>query len=122
MKLVGARLHRYVHDGVACLPILRGVVAGLNGPFLNRIRSRLVLLRGALSQTVGCIHAFNQEDFRVVHTAIDAHRWSGSSLYQGRARHQRDHGVRIPDASAARDGSRLQERKAIHAFCRDDVA
>jgi len=49
MPLVGSRLHGYVHDAAAGLPELRGIVAGLNGILLNRIRAGLVLLNEALT-------------------------------------------------------------------------
>ena len=100
MELVAAGLHGDVHDGAAGLAEFRRVVAGLNGPFLNGIHARLVLLIGALAEDVGAIHAVNQNFFRSGNSAVDAHSGPGEGRagLVIRAGQQRDQVERIPNA------------------------
>src|SRR5215831_16829363 len=124
VELVSTGFERNVHDCVAGLPKLRRVITGLNREFLDRVRSRLTLLRCALAETVGRVHALDHYHVGVVCAAVDANDradLSGSDC-QCRAWNQSSDCKRVPDAAAAGEGACLQNRKIVDAFCSNDMA
>ena len=119
VPLIGARLHGHIHDAAARLPELGGVIADLNGPLLDGVGSRLVLLDQALRDGIGRVLAFHQDDFRVSGRAVNANGGVGRVGPRAaikRTRQQRDDSHGIPNARVASRGTGGQQRKVVHAL------
>src|SRR5262249_51969425 len=100
------------------------VITGLNREFLDRVRSRLILLGRTLAETVRRIHALDHHHVGVVCSAVNAYVWpdlAGGDC-QCRAGNQSGDGERVPDTPAAGESSRLQHRKVVDTFCSNDMA
>ena len=62
VKLVGPRFHDDIEQAAAGLPKFRGIIAGLDGHFLNRVRTGLAHLDGEVvgrSHVIGGIQPFD---------------------------------------------------------------
>src|SRR5207244_3619147 len=72
MKLIGAGLHRVVEIAATGLTKLRGIIARLNGDFLNRIHARLHALIDLPVHAVGGVLAFDADGVRTGGHSINA--------------------------------------------------
>ncbi len=137
MILIGAGFHGHVDDRGARLSNLRGVVAGLEGDFLNRVRVRLGHLRvnvvpedlrgGVLAFDAHRLGERNSEAvirLRATQT-VDHHRSANCAtcVITGHTGKGLEHIVRVAYAGRAGvDGPDAQQRRIYHLLDRDVVA
>src|ERR1700734_2238237 len=96
MQTIRAGLHSVVDVATARLAIFRSVVTGLNGHFLDGVRSLLVHLGELLPETVARILALYVDGLGAGRHAIYAQRVVGCEVGP---RHQLQRSQRVPDIS-----------------------
>src|ERR1700683_5549450 len=96
MQTIRAGLHSVVDVATARLAIFRGVVTGLNGHFLDGIRSLLVHLSELLPETVARILALHVDGLGAGRHAIYAQCVVGCEVGPW---HQLQRSQRVPDIS-----------------------